>query len=185
MGFWGGVKEFYQRTPGPIGAGINIYEMAKGRRTPNPLMNIMGEQFGAFDESIPLATRPPIGAMGAAAAQQQSQAMQQMLNQQLTQSIIPAIGREWGGAERFMSGRRQEAVGQAFTGAQTALSTAMGQSAMQRYIAELQAQMQRESLEEREARFQAQLDVSGQESDEAALMEYGKLLMMLYGGGGA
>lgn len=134
-----------------------------------------------FPPQMPgLPTRPPLGAEGKVAAQEQAKAMQSALNQQLMQSIVPMINREWAGAGRYASGQRTGAIERAMGGAQSVLGQQVGQSALQRYLADLQGTIQREQIG---AQYQLGLEQLGA-GQGGVYEDLGKLLLMLYLGGG-
>lgn len=131
-------------------------------------------------ELQPLPQRPSLGAESDIAVQKQSQAIQRILNQQLTRNI-GQINREW--APRYFSGRRESAIEDAQAATRGQLSTAVGRTALDAYIADLQATIQRERMEDEWYWRQAQLDTE----DEDGYGELGnlglRLLMLKYGGG--
>jgi len=98
--------------------------------------------------------RPPLGMEGQQAATEQARAVQSVMNQQLTSSIIPNINRQWGAAGRFSSGGRLGAIQNAMSGAQQQVGSVIGQNALQVYLAQLQSQDTRDWN-------QAQLDLAG------------------------
>ena len=104
-----------------------------------------------------LPERPALGLMGKQAAQEQASLYSSLINQALTANISN-INREWGGAGRWNSGGRLQAVGQA---GQQAMQTVgqLGQgSAMDIYKTNLMAELTMRQLEEQRMWNQAQLD---------------------------
>ena len=128
------------------------------------------QPFG-FAETPQLPQRAPIGIEGDVAARQHAQAIQRMINQNLTSNVIPGIQREFYGANRF-SGQMNRAIGQAQNAGQAAIANAVGESAMQRYLTEL-------GLSEQRDWQQAQLELAGQQGTQQMYGDIGRLLAMI------
>jgi hypothetical protein len=134
-----------------------------------------------FPEPSPsLATRPSLGAEGKAAMAEQARAIQSIMNQQLMQTTIPMINREFAGAGRYASGQRLGAIERATGQAQGMAGGLARQGAMDLYLAQLKA------MEDRQWR-QAQLNLAaGDDSIWGELGEAAPYLLMflkMFGGG--
>lgn len=113
------------------------------------------------ERQVELPERPPLGALGKQAAQQQAKAFSSMMGQMLAQNIA-GINREYGQAGRFASGQRLGAVREAGTDISRVLGNILGQSQMDLYKTNVGADIAYRGLEQDYLWKQAQLQQGGQ-----------------------
>jgi len=184
MSWWDDIGLKYRKySPGPLSAGARIWNTVSGNESATRPGSWFTQQlgFGGEQPELDIPTRPPLGPAADQASMEQAQYFQRMLNQNLTQNILPGITQEYGAAGRLRGGRYPFALERAGADTQRLVANATQQGAMERFKALLAAELQREGMDEDRAWRQAQLDIEG----GTDYTEIGKMIAQLYLMGGA